>query len=278
MRPSPSRLLWFRSWEETCRTLARGDSRCGWTRRTRRIPKARATGLGRIAPFSQSLLTEPNADTQATLILRLEIAVHSLTSSAALAQANALAHMASALDVFSRNSTRSRRTNASAVRTVHQGTEFLGELFRHAFDRRGNPAGPFRILIVDDEAIARKAVSTALSRPDERVSVEDPSAPSSCWQEPFQLVISDIRMPGMNGLSSAKNADSPRPCFNAGDFCDGFGRFPGEDAIRPERGNGFHRQTIFIDGAGRQGADAPPERPVASGDSRFSAIGSESRS
>jgi DNA-binding NtrC family response regulator len=60
-----------------------------------------------------------------------------------------------------------------------------------------------RILIVDDEAILRDAMSEALSRAGHRVDAYDSGRPAleRFAAESYDLVISDLRMPGMDGMA-----------------------------------------------------------------------------
>ena len=106
---------------------------------SKHAPQAR-----RIVPPAK-LGTEPNADTQATLILRLETPCIR-SPSAALAQANAGAY-----GFRARRSELYEKPKNQCLRRADRpsGTEFLGELFRHAFDRAAISRS-FRILIVDD--------------------------------------------------------------------------------------------------------------------------------
>ncbi|HVV74142.1 MAG TPA: response regulator, partial [Verrucomicrobiae bacterium] len=61
---------------------------------------------------------------------------------------------------------------------------------------------PSQVLVVDDEAISRRAVTYALEKAKlKAVSVEDPQVAYQLLSEkPFDLIFLDVDMPGMNGF------------------------------------------------------------------------------
>ena len=63
-----------------------------------------------------------------------------------------------------------------------------------------------RILIVDDEQGIRKLLETVFSRAgyDVRVAADAAEAIALCESEGFDAVLSDVRMPGMNGHELAR--------------------------------------------------------------------------
>ncbi|NQT18793.1 MAG: response regulator, partial [Planctomycetes bacterium] len=65
-----------------------------------------------------------------------------------------------------------------------------------------------KILIVDDERTIRKAVRDALSR-EGHFAVTAPNAEEAirrCKAEPFDLLITDLKMPGISGLELIREA------------------------------------------------------------------------
>jgi len=88
------------------------------------------------------------------------------------------------------------------MRTVATVVDFLGIAFekRDLLDKeKGRPT---KVLVVDDEAISRRAVTYALEKAKlKSVAVEDPQVAYELLSEgPFDLVFLDVDMPGMNGF------------------------------------------------------------------------------
>jgi PleD family two-component response regulator len=84
---------------------------------------------------------------------------------------------------------------------VATSVDFLGVLF----DRASQPqreTTPCSILVVDDEAISRRAITHALEKARlKSMSVEDPNAAFKLLSEQaFDMVFLDVDMPGMNGF------------------------------------------------------------------------------
>ena len=129
--------------------------------------------------------------------------VHSLTSNAGITGMARMAQMADALEALIKElHEKPRNINASTLRTVASAIDFLGVLF----DRRSVPedsdAPSASILVVDDEAISRRAVTYALEKAKlKSVSVEDPQrAYDMLVQNRYDMVFLDVDMPGMNGF------------------------------------------------------------------------------
>lgn len=175
--------------------------------------------LAEMRALVQRLLKEEGADARPSLILSLQIKTHSLTSTAALARAYTLAQMASALAILLKDLyEKPANTNASTLRTVNQAVEFLAALFEAAAPEPAEEPGSEKILIVEDDPVSRKAAALALTRAQlKAVSLEDPIAACALLQnDAFDLVITDVNMPGMNGFelceklrASPRNAKTP---------------------------------------------------------------------
>lgn len=101
-----------------------------------------------------------------------------------------------------------------------EGTTFILSLPMAAPEQAGNPVesnktdqGRFRILVVDDEAQIVELTSTFLEGEGHSVtgSTEPSMAEEILSLTPFDLVITDLGMPGTSGLDVAKTAKKKQP-------------------------------------------------------------------
>ena len=132
--------------------------------------------------------------------------VHTLTANAGIAGMVQIAQMADAVEALLKELfEKPKNITPSTTRTVALSIDFLGTLFDKAKspEARVAPAQlKANILVVDDEAISRRAVTYALEKAKlPSVSVESPElALSMLAEKAFDLVFLDVDMPGMNGF------------------------------------------------------------------------------
>jgi len=95
-----------------------------------------------------------------------------------------------------------KNITASTLRTVASAIDFLGLLFERGILPEGQETPQANILVIDDEAISRRAVTYALEKAKLKcVSVEDPMAAFKMLSETkFDLIFLDVDMPGMSGF------------------------------------------------------------------------------
>ena len=128
--------------------------------------------------------------------------VHTLNSNSGIAGLALVAHMSSALEALLKEIyEKPKNLNQSTTRTIAAAVDFLGLLFEKGThpDRQEIPAS--RILVVDDEAISRRAIVYALEKAKlKSVSLDDPQqALQQLSENEFDLIFLDVDMPGMTG-------------------------------------------------------------------------------
>ena len=129
--------------------------------------------------------------------------IHALANNAGIAGTAHIAQLGDALEALLKELyEKPRNINASTLRTVALAIDFLGVLYERT--GRPEPASPAQssILVVDDEAISRRAVTYALEKAKlKAASVDNPEAALQLLAErTFDLVFLDVDMPGMNGF------------------------------------------------------------------------------
>ena len=151
----------------------------------------------------KNLIKADNEMTRLGFVSELYRRVHALTGNAGVAGMMLIAQMADATEALLKELyEKPKNINASTLRTVANAVDFLAVLFERGTlpDRQEVPSA--NILVVDDEAISRRAVTYALEKAKlKSVSVEDPNqAFKMITENRFDLIFLDVDMPGMNGL------------------------------------------------------------------------------
>jgi DNA-binding response OmpR family regulator len=151
----------------------------------------------------QSLIKADNEITRLKEIYELYRRIHALSGNAGIAGLVQIGHMAAALEALLKELyEKPKNVNTSTLRTVAAGVDFLGFLFERGTlpEKQEIPAS--KILVVDDEAISRRAVIYALEKANlKSINTEDPQAALKLLTENnFDLVFLDVDMPGMTGF------------------------------------------------------------------------------
>jgi DNA-binding response OmpR family regulator len=151
----------------------------------------------------QSLARADNEMTRLKEIYELYRKIHALNGNAGIAGLVQIAHMAAALEALLKELyEKPKNVNTSTLRTVASAVDFLGFLFDRGTlpEKQEIPAA--HILVVDDEAISRRAITYALEKAHlQSVNVEDPFAAFKLLSENhFDLIFLDVDMPGMTGF------------------------------------------------------------------------------
>jgi DNA-binding response OmpR family regulator len=151
----------------------------------------------------QSLVKADNEMTRLKEIYELYRRIHALNGNAGIAGLVQIAHMSAAVEALLKELyEKPKNINNSTLRTVAASVDFLGFLFeRGTLPEKQEPPNA-SILVVDDEAISRRAVIYALEKAHlQSVNTEDPNAAFKLLAENhFDLVFLDVDMPGMTGF------------------------------------------------------------------------------
>ncbi len=150
----------------------------------------------------QTLVKAENEMARLKQVYELYRQVHALNGNAGIAGLAQIAHMASAFEALLKEVyEKPKNINASSIRTIAAAVDFLGLLFDKGTlpDKQEIPVT--KILVVDDEAISRRAIVYALEKARlKSVNLEDPEQALQLLAEnEFDLVFLDVDMPGMTG-------------------------------------------------------------------------------
>jgi CheY-like chemotaxis protein len=129
--------------------------------------------------------------------------VHALSGNAAVAGLVQIAHMSSAFEALLKEVyEKPKNINHSSVRTIASTVDFLGILFERTTLPDKQEVPPSKILVVDDEAISRRAIVYALEKARlKSINVEDSAQAFQLMSEnDFDLIFLDVDMPGMSGF------------------------------------------------------------------------------
>jgi len=129
--------------------------------------------------------------------------MHALSGNAGITGLMQISQMADALEAFLKELLDNpRHINASTMRTVALAVDFLGFLFDKGTDGPQAEITDAVALVVDDEAISRRALTYALDKAKVKsVAVDDPvTALENLEQKKFDLIFLDVDMPNMTGF------------------------------------------------------------------------------
>ena len=150
----------------------------------------------------QSFIKSDTEVAQLKHIHELYRRVHAVNGNASIAGLVPIAHLAAALEALLKELYENpKNINSSTLRTVAATVDFLGFLFERSKRSDKQEIPPASILVVDDEAISRRAIIYALEKAQlQSISVEDPNDAFKLLSEnQFDLVFLDVDMPGMTG-------------------------------------------------------------------------------
>jgi DNA-binding response OmpR family regulator len=159
--------------------------------------------LAALRATMQTLVKADNEMTRLKFIHELYRRIHALNGNAGIAGLVQIAHMAAALEALLKELyEKPKNISTSTMRTVAATVDFLGVLFERGTLPERQEVPSANILVVDDEAISRRAIVYALEKAHlKSVNVEDPAmALKLITENNFDLVFLDVDMPGMTGF------------------------------------------------------------------------------
>ena len=133
--------------------------------------------------------------------------VHTFTTQAQLNQLQLVAHVGSSLQALLKRLHQNPKTVTSSTLNTVSSTLNLLELFCKP-DVQADLAdhSPIKILVVEDEPLARRAVVGALQLAFEKPDSADQGAAALVLtaQKPYDVIFTDVEMPAMNGFELCK--------------------------------------------------------------------------
>jgi len=150
----------------------------------------------------QGLIKSDNEMSRLRNVYDLYRRVHALNGNAALAGLVQIAHMSSAFEALLKEIyEKPKNINASSIRTIASAVDFMGLLFERGIQPERQQIPASKILVVDDEAISRRAIVYALEKAKlKSTNVEDPEQALQLLNEnEYDLIFLDVDMPGMTG-------------------------------------------------------------------------------
>ena len=159
--------------------------------------------LAGVRTLLQGLIKAQNDTLRVQHLQGLYRRIHALTGNAGIAGVLQIARMSDALEALLKElHEKPKHINASTLRTVASAVDVLGILFQQGPATEKEDLAQANVLVVDDEAISRRAIVYALEKAKlKSVNVEDPAiAYDLLLQTRFDLIFLDVDMPGMNGF------------------------------------------------------------------------------
>lgn len=159
--------------------------------------------LTTIRVLHQKLVKAPDEEARVEPLQNLFQEIHMLNGGAGLADIPHVAQMSEALEALIKELRDKPKTvNASTLRTLASAIDLLGALGSAGQTSRGKIGSNAKVLVVDDDAISRRAVSYSLRKARlNSVTVEDPKAAIDLLsQNTYDLIVLDVEMPEVNGF------------------------------------------------------------------------------
>lgn len=151
----------------------------------------------------QALIKADNEIARVKQVHELYRLVHAINGNAGVAGLVQIAHMSAAFEALLKEVyEKPKNITTSSVRTIAATIDFLGLLFEKTTLPEKQELPPSKILVVDDEAISRRAIVYALEKARlKSINVDDSTQALQLMAEnDFDLIFLDVDMPGLTGF------------------------------------------------------------------------------
>jgi DNA-binding response OmpR family regulator len=151
----------------------------------------------------QALIKADNEIARVKQVHELYRLVHAINGNAGVAGLVQIAHMSAAFEALLKEVyEKPKNITTSSVRTIAATIDFLGLLFEKTTLPEKQELPPSKILVVDDEAISRRAIVYALEKARlKSINVDDSAQALQLMAEnDFDLIFLDVDMPGLTGF------------------------------------------------------------------------------
>jgi DNA-binding response OmpR family regulator len=159
--------------------------------------------LSALRTHLQAMVKAENEGVRLKEVQELYRRIHALTANSGIVGLSLIAQMSDAVEALLKELyEKPKNLNASTMRTVASAVDLMVTLGQKNLDPKKQENATATVLVVDDEAISRRAVTYALEKAKlKSVSAEEPNAALDMLsKEQFDLVFLDVDMPGMNGF------------------------------------------------------------------------------
>lgn len=159
--------------------------------------------LAKLRASYQNFTRTEREDLRRTALLQMHRQLRLLAGGADSPALRKIMQLSTALEaLFVELYTEPAKTTASVVRTIAHSIETLASLIDCPANSQEEVISSAKILVVDDEVIARQLICSAVGKAGlEAVGLDDPLAAQQVLKrEHFDLVFLDVEMPGLTGL------------------------------------------------------------------------------
>jgi CheY-like chemotaxis protein len=163
--------------------------------------------LATLRQLNDAFIQSEPGQTRAFRLLNFYRKVHFMTAMAGLLGFEAIARMASVLEaLLLKLHEEPDHISPSALQTIAYSLDFFRLLFAHADGPSSTAKIQARVLVVDDDPLCGRAVAAALrnARLDASHTHDPIGALTRLEQAPFELIVLDVEMPGMDGFTLCK--------------------------------------------------------------------------